>query len=194
MNIETVRKTIALCSSFNSCKCFDRIFNLLPVDDSTFNLDNIRLSRDILVDYNIQLVKHYNKDLLFGQKDYQSVSASTLKSAFDHHISTLQRFQRYIQKYLQNEIITFENVNCAINIFDYVDTVLKLTESLEQTNRTFNNPFTQVSTKRVIEEVDFHIYNLNLLDDLYIFVTTNFTYSNGGTIFTRHQTPLDTKA
>lgn len=186
MNIETVRKTIALCSSFQACKCFDRIFALLPVNDSSFNLENIRLNRDILIDYNTQLLKHYNKDLLFKQKDYQTVTASTLKAAFDHHLSTLQIFKRYIEKYLPNEDITFDNVNCAINIFDYIDSVYKLTESLEQTNRTFNNPESQVTTRRLIDEVDFHIYNLQLLDDLYIYVSTNFTYSNGGTTFTRH--------
>lgn len=193
MNIETVRKTIALCSSLSSCKCFDRIFNLLPFADSEFNIEHIRLNRDILVDYNTQLIKHYNKDLVYNQNFYQTVSASTLKSAFEHHIANLRSFQRYIILYLQNDSITFENDNRDIDMYMYIDTVLKLTQSLEQTNRVFNNPDTKIPVKRLIEEVDFHIYNLHLFDDLFVYVTTQFTHSNGGTTFTRQPTLHNSK-
>lgn len=191
MNIGTVRNTIALCSSINSCMCFDRIFDLQPFYNSDNELEYIKQNKSILTSYLKELLKHINKDILYQQSFYTNINAESIKRAFDHHIETLYQFQRYILKTLSNDTITFRQNNGHIDIAYYVDTILKLTISYEKTNRIFNQPMTALPTKRLVDEIDIHLHNLQLFEDFFNFQTLSKQFTkrrHGRTMFTRHRT------
>lgn len=189
MNIETVRNTIASCSSYKSCKCFDRPLTLQPFNSDN-ELDYIQKTKNNLATYYTTLVKHINKDLFFGQNFYSSTAAEVLKEALDHHSLSLNQFEKYILKnYQGNENIVFKYDHRSINIYDYVVSVNRLVRAHEQTNRLFNFPDTKISTKQILDEVDLHLYTLELFEKYILFIisknnkqliTTNLYAENNG--------------
>lgn len=188
MNIETVRNTIATCRSFKSCSCFDKIFALQPFYNPENVHDYVSHNKQALQVYTKELLKHFNKDILYNQTFYQSVPAETLKKAFEHHLQTLHLFERYILKTAINESVSYYDGSSESNISYYVDTILKLISSYEKTNRLFNQPTTPIPSQRVLDEVDFHLYTVRLFENFILFQTiskADIKKQHGQFIFTR---------
>lgn len=196
MNIETVRNTIALCRSFKSCRCFDRIFTLQPFYNADNETEYICLNTKSLQSYSTELLKHINKDVLYNQLHYQTIDAETLKKAFDHHIQTLHLFERYILKNTSNDFIIYNDGNGDCDVSYYVDTILKLITSYEKTNRLFNQPLTPIPTRRILDEIDFHLYTLRLFENYILFQTVSKSQKksrHGQFFFSRQPNLCDTQ-
>ena len=190
MNIGTVRRTIALCRSLSSCTCFDRLFNVQPFYNADNELEYIQQNKKVLTIFLSELLKHQNKDVVYQQFQYQSITADSLKQAFDHHLETLYRFQRYILKSVSQDYITFNQNNGDIDIAYYIDTILKLTTAYECTNRIFHQPNTPIPTKRLMNEIDLHLHNIQLFEDFYFFQTLSkqpIKKQYGISMFKRHR-------
>jgi hypothetical protein len=165
MNIETARQTIANCTSYRSCTCFDEILTLQPFNFES-NIDYIRINQRNLERYYSTLVKHINKDIFHNQDYYSTVSAETLKKSLDHHIDTLNRFQRYLLPLINLEDIVFSFDHKNINVYDYLQTVLQLTLAHESAIRLFNFPNSKLKSKEILDEIDLHIYTLKLFEEV----------------------------
>lgn len=188
MNIETVKNTIATCRSFKACNCFNKIFALQPFYNPLNEQEYVAHNKQALQAYTRELLKHFNKDILYNQTFYQSVPAETLKKAFDHHLQTLHLFERYILKTTSNETITYRDGTSESDISYYVDTILKLISSYEKTNRLFNQPTSPIPSQRILDEVDFHQYTIKLFEKFILFQThskTDCQKQYGHIIFTR---------
>lgn len=166
MNIETARQTIANCISFRSCTCFEEILTLQPFNFEN-DLDYINVTKKNLLSYYSTLIKHINKDLFHNQNFYSTIPAETLKKALDHHIDTLNRFQRYLLPLLYIEDIFYSFENKYINVFDYLQIVLRLTTAHENSIRLFNFPDSTLSSKQILDEIDLHIYTLKLFEEVF---------------------------
>jgi hypothetical protein len=165
MNIEAARQTIANCISFRSCTCFDEILILQPFNFER-SLDYVTVTKKNLHLYYCTLVKHINKDLFFNQNFYSTIPAGTLRKALDHHINTLNRFQRYLLPLLDTEYIIFGYDNKYLYVIDYLQTILRLTSAHESTITLFNNPDSRLSVKEILDEIDLHIYTLKLFEEV----------------------------
>lgn len=190
MNIGTVRRTIALCKGLSSCTCFDRLFDVQPFYNADNELEYIQQNKSSLTSFLSELLKHQNKDIVYQQRFYEFITANSLKQAFDHHLETLHRFQRYILKSASQGVITFNQCNGDIDIAYYVDTILKLTNAYENSNRIFHQPNTPIPTKRLMNEIDLHLHNIELFEDFYFFQTLSKQHTkkqHGKSMFKRHR-------
>lgn len=165
MNIETAKETIANCISFDSCTCFNRSLTLQPFNFEN-DLDYITITTKNLNSYYSTLIKHINKDIFHNQSYYSTISAETLKKSLDHHIDSLNRFQRYILPHINIEDIIFGFQEKNISVLDYIQTVYKLTSAHESALRLFNHPDSRLKSKEILDEIDLHIYTLKLFEEV----------------------------
>lgn len=183
MNIGALRNTIALCTSTDSCTCFDRFFAVKSFYNSQLNeIDYIDCNLPTLHQYRAELVKHMNKDLILNQSNYQTIAAGTLKKAFEHHLETLQLFERYFFKNcsLMKKIFYCKFLDKTIPLFTFITTIRDLTIAQNKFLVILNSPNLRLDTKRHFEVIDLHLFVLQLFNDLII---SNLTTKQHGTIF-----------
>lgn len=169
MNIEQARHTIADCDSYLSCVCFSILSNLPPFNSENY-IECIHSIKTTLQTYYKLLVRHLNKDQLLHQSFFSWVSAETLKKAYDHHIDSLHKFKRYLLPKFSTDKYLFKYDGHYICVLEYVNILKELKVAQEKTNRFFHHSYTQIPTQQIIEELDIHLYTIQLFDEFIKFV------------------------
>lgn len=173
-NNAVINNLLPVCCTSSYCECFKKLFKRPNHYNPKDVLQYITFTQNELQKYQNEIRKHQEKDRLFHQKIYLNITAKEVKSANDHFLETLRRFQFY-------QCQTQEKGNFYCNYYSQdvkLQQLLSLYESIGSTTEKsvllFNQPDSLLPTKNLTDVLDihqtctfvfqqyFHIYNFDI--------------------------------